>query len=286
MIPDSKVYPVCIPSYNRPDAKLLQILQHEDVPVYLFIRKEQYEMYSKYSDKFKIIKLSNVHNIGQTRNAIIRYCIKHKIPKIFMLDDDIYFCDFMLPSVTSGNKEAMRPYCTHTGGSYTVKPYFFKMWMQYLREADPRVAISSAGGKSDWWNIRNANSTPIYNSGSPIQCIYVNVRLLHNHGINYMDSDICGIEDYALQYHCMKAGLYTYVVKDLVYGCPTMGANEGGCDYSSGMIETMTKRMELFMENVIEDEDKPYITTKVAKSGIPSVRFNWNYWRIKEDTQC
>lgn len=283
MIPNDKIYPVCIPSYSRPNAKLLHLIKNEDIPVILFIRKEQYNIYKEYEGVFKIVKLNNVNNIGQTRNAIIRYCIKNKIPKIFMLDDDINLCDFTLPSLTSGGKKAMRPYCTHTGGSYTVKPYFFKMWMYYLKEADPKVAISSAGGKSDWWNIRYANQAPVYNSSSTIQCVFINVKLLHKHGINYMDSEVCGIEDYALQYHCMKAGLYTYVVKDLVYDSPTMGSNEGGCDYSSGMVETMTKRMELFMKNVIKDEDKKHITTKITKSGIPSVRFNWNYWRIKEE---
>ena len=48
IIPDSKIYPICIPSYGRPDAKLLQSLSKQDLPVILFIRKEQYDIYEKY----------------------------------------------------------------------------------------------------------------------------------------------------------------------------------------------------------------------------------------------
>lgn len=288
MIPDNKIYPVCVPSYNRPDAKLLQALKENPrIPVILFIRKEQVKMYDEYSNlrSFKIVKLSNVNNIGQTRNAIVRYCVANRIPKIFMLDDDINLCDFIVPSVTSGGHEAMRPYCTHNGTPYKINTYFFKMWMYYMRKASHKVALSSAGRKRDWWGMQNANAQPIYNSGSVIQCMYLNIKLLSKYDINYMDSEICGIEDYAIQYHCMKAGLYTLIIKDLVYDCPTMGSNDGGCEYTEGVTETMTKRMKLFMENVISDEDKKYIETKTTRSNVPSVRFKWNHFRVKEENK-
>lgn len=59
IIPDSEVYPICIPSYNRPEAKLLKELKRNGngLRVILFVRKEQYELYSQYSDVFKIVKL-------------------------------------------------------------------------------------------------------------------------------------------------------------------------------------------------------------------------------------
>lgn len=283
IIPDSEVYPICIPSYNRPEAKLLKELKRNGngLRVILFVRKEQYELYSQYSDVFKIVKLKNVANIGQTRNAIVRYCVKSRIPKIFMLDDDISLCEFIVPSITSEGHKALRPYYTHKGSSHKINKYFFKMWMWYLSKASTKVSISSAGRKRDWWNIQNANAQPIYNSGSVIQCVCVNVKLLHKHGINYRDSDICGIEDYAIQYDCMRAGLYTLIIKDLVYDCPTMGRTEGGCDYSEGVEKVMRKRMKLFMENVIGKETD-LVITKETMSGIPSVRFKWGKFRVKE----
>lgn len=285
IIPDSKIYPICIPSYGRPDAKLLQSLSKQDLPVILFIRKEQYDIYEKYKDVFKIVKLIGVNNIGQTRHKIVQYCIYKKIPKIFMLDDDINLCDFILPSVTSGGHKALRPYCTHKGTPYRINKHFFKMWMWYLSKADKKVAISSAGRKRDWWGMQYANAQPIYNSGSVIQCVCLNIKLLHKYDINYIDSDVCGIEDYAIQYHCMKSGLYTLIIKDLVYDCPTMGKNIGGCDYSEGVTETLNKRMKLFMENVVSEEDKKYMTTKITRSGIPSIRFKWNHFRVKEEDE-
>lgn len=110
--------------------------------------------------------------------------------------------------------------------------------------------------------------------------------MLHKYDINYIDSDVCGIEDYAIQYHCMKSGLYTLIIiKDLVYDCPTMGKNIGGCDYSEGVTETLNKRMKLFMENVVSEEDKKYMTTKITRSGIPSIRFKWNHFRVKEEDE-
>lgn len=286
LIKDEDIFPICVPSYGRPKSKLLQFLIAEPkLKVLLFIRTEEKDIYKEYYQysHFTIVPLKEVNNIGQTRQKIVKYCTAKKIPEIFMLDDDIYFCDFLLPSITSGGKPAMRPYCTHSKGSYQVKPYFFKMWMMYLKKyGNNKVAISGAGGKADWWNIKNRGSKAVFNSSSTLQCIHLNTKLLKKYNITYKDSEECGIEDYAIQYHCMKAGLLTYTIKDLVYGCPTMGSNNGGCDYSIGVKETMEKRMKLFIDNIIEEEDKYRVTLKTTKSGIPSVRFSWSKWRVTE----
>lgn len=105
-IKDQDLYPICIPSYRRPDAILIKKLYNDypELNVILFVRKENYQEYEKYSDKFKIVKLKNVSNIGETRAAIVKYCWDKEIDNIFMFDDDIHLLDFMQPSVTKKRK--------------------------------------------------------------------------------------------------------------------------------------------------------------------------------------
>lgn len=284
LISDEEIFPICIPSYNRPEAKLLEKLVDKGLKVILFIRRDQKNLYKKYKDCYKIVLLDNVTNIGETRAEIVNWCWKNRIGNIFMLDDDIYFTDFLYPGVTSGGKDSMRPRCTNEGTGYDINKYFFKMWQSYLKKASYKVALSAPGGKSDWWNIRNANSKILYNSSSCIQCIHINTKLLHKHRINYKSNTICGVEDYTLQYDIMVSGLYSYVIKDLVYGCPSIGSNTGGNSTvnSDDIITQYTRNIELF-NNIVQPEHKNAVGTKTTKSGLPSIKFNWNYWRIKEE---
>ena len=279
-IEDSHIYPICIPSYNRPDSPFLKSVQGLGLPIVLFIRKEQYDLYKGYQDNCEIVLLEEVNEIGETRKAIVDWAIKNRISNIFMIDDDISHLSFLMPGKSSkSDKEFMKMYSTIYGTSEGIDPKIFKMWIWLINRCDEKLTISGPGAKSDWWNIQYKDSTAVYNSGSTIQCIHLNIDNLKKFGLNYINTNIGGTEDYTLQYLVMSSGLYCSIFKDLVFRVPGVGSGNGGNTSNEELIQKYTRFINLFFTNILLDSDKGRVSTKVSKGGIPSVKFNWNKWR-------
>lgn len=281
LVKDTDVFPICVPSYNRPNAPVLRYV--DIIPITLFIRREQEELYKDYKDKCNIVLLDNVTEIGTTRKAIVDWAISKGYSDIFMMDDDISCTDYLLPSVSStSSNEFMRLNKTIQGKPYSIDFQFFKMWVWLIGRCSSKLTISAPGAKSDWWNIRYKNSKTLYNSGSTIQLIHLNIDNLVKAGINYVDTNIGGTEDYTLQYQVMAAGLYTCIFKDLVYCVPGVGSGSGGNTNNEELIQKYQRFIKLFQDNILQDQDKNKVTTKVSKGGIPSIKFNWNRWKSDE----
>lgn len=282
LIKDDEIYPICVPSYNRPNAPFLKFV--DNLPVVLFIRKEQEDLYKDYKEKCKIVLLDNVAEIGQTRKAIVDWAIKEGLSNIFMLDDDVTLLSFMMPgqSSQSKDKEFMKPYITINNIPESPDKKVFKMWVWMIEHCSDKLTISGAGNRSDWWNIRYKDSQTVYNSGSTIQCIHLNIDNLKKYDINYVDTRIGGTEDYTLQYQVMAAGLHTCIFKDLVYRSPAVGNGTGGNKTNEELVEKYHKFIELFQKNIMAEADKPKVGIKTSKGGVPSIKFNWVRWRTKE----
>ena len=278
LIQDSEIFPICVPSYSRPNAPFLKYV--DDLPVVLFIRKEQKDLYKQYQDKCHIVQLEDVEEIGQTRKAIVDWAIRNKLSNIFMIDDDISHLSYLLPGKSSkSDKEFMKMYSTIYNIPEAIDKKIFKMWIWLIRQCSDKLTISGAGAKSDWWNIQYKDSQAIYNSGSTIQCIHLNIDNLKNYGINYIDTRIGGTEDYSLQYQVMASGLYTTIFKDLVFRVPGVGSGSGGNSTSEELIQKYQKFIQLFQDNILQEKDRDRVGTKISKGGIPSIKFNWNKWR-------
>lgn len=281
MIKDQDLYPICIPSYNRPNAVAIRKL-YEDTTglnVILFVRKEEYKEYEKYSDKFKIVRLNNVSNIGETRAAIVRYCWAKGIDNIFMFDDDIHLLDFIEPSLTKNGKPSMRCHSTCIGKPYKINKYALKLWQGLIENVLEPVAMSAPGGRSDYWDTRYKDSPYVYNQGYCIRCIHLNTGMLKEHHLNYQSNDIAGVEDYALQYKILEEGLRSIVIKDLAYDCKSVGKGMGGNQYDSDLNKEFSDRNKLFIENILGGALTEKVTLRTTKSGFQSLRFNWKYWR-------
>ena len=108
---------------------------------------------------------------------------------------------------------------------------------------------------------------------------------MYKNNINYRDTEECGNEDYALQFDIMSKGLSTCVFKDLMYGCPAVGSLEGGNE-DACKIKDIKERYEhfisMFLKNVSKG-DHPGIRISRSKSDIPSIKFNWKYWKKMEE---
>lgn len=285
------IYPICVPSYNRADAAIFKALDtYPDLPLILFIRNtpEQKKLYRKYKERCRIVLLKDVVNIGQTRRAIVNWCVENRIPQIFMMDDDIDELDFLYPHETSNGNLCMRAARQNMNRSYKgVNPFTLRMWMWWIKKCNRKdLTITTPAYRPDSWHLKNKNAEVVYNRGACIQCIHLNVRNLYKNGINYRDTEECGTEDYALQYDVMKAGLTTAVFRDLMYGCPAVGSLEGGNEDACGhspLQERYIKFCDLFMKNVLKDDPPEGIKIKVTtRSQIPSIKFNWEYWKVEE----
>lgn len=280
-IKDEDVYPIFVPSYNRPDAKILQhLLKEPELPIVLCIRREQLDMYRKWTDKCKILLLDNVHDISETRKAICEMAYPY-YDNIFMFDDDICQIDFLSPSVTKNGKDAMRSSRVIKG----VQPRWMdilKMWIAWL-QFDPsgRIAISSPQYRPEGWNMKHANSELYpYNSGTCIQCIHLNLAKLHNAQITYKPHNQVGVEDYALQFDIMSSGLLACKMTDLEYDCPSICSAPGGNSNASN-ISIGKERYAYYVEcSKKYYGDHPGVRyAQTIRTKLPSVKFNWKFWR-------
>lgn len=279
-IPDEMVWPVMVPSYNRPDAKLLQRLFSEpEFPIILCIRREQEEMYKAYRGKCPILLLDNVHDLSETREAIVQSVAPY-YDNIFMFDDDISWLDYMIPSLTKNGKESMRASRT-CFGKYPRGIDVLKMWMlliQYDKHRE-QIGLSSIGYRPDNWNPTNANKPNLYNSGVISQCIHINVKLVLCKDIHYKPMMEVGVEDYSYQFDVMSSGLLTTVYKDLMYDCPAINSIKGGCENAHGLDhnERYKRYLEASKNHYGNHPGIKYVSTK--RTGFETVKFNWNYWR-------
>lgn len=281
-IRDQDVPPILVPSYNRPDAKLLQrLLVEPELPIILCIRREQEELYSRWKGKCSFLLLDNVNDIAETRAAIINLVTPY-LKQAFMFDDDINELDYLIPSLTRNGVESMRTSKLTTG--YVARYIdILKMWLCLIKEADSDLTLSSLLYRPDSWHLKNKNAEMEYNSGACIQCVWLNIENMYNNGINYKPHHRVGNENYALQFDIMSAGLLTCVFKDLMYGCPAVNSSPGGCENANGYADA-NERYRWYVSCAKEYyKDHPGIRyTTTRRTGIESVKFNWKYWRKTE----
>lgn len=280
-ITDDEIYPICIPSYSRPDGSFLVDAKNKNLPVYLFIRREQEQLYAQYKGVYNIVLVDNVHNIGETRKAIVDWAIKNNYDNIFMLDDDISNMDFTMPGQAMSGRYYMKRRCTLLHLKEEIQPYVFKMWQWLIGRCDPKLTLSSPGYQPQYWDLKNADLPIQYNASAINGCFHVNVKNLTSHNLNYLSSNVCGNEDYSIQYLVMRAGLLTTIFKDLTYNTESIGTNEGGCNAADPepIKERYIRYINLFNTNVLDPEDSHRMTTKVSKSGVPSLKFLWKFWK-------
>lgn len=287
-IEDFDIFPICVPTYNRPNPPIISSLeQFPELPIILFIRNtdEQKNLYKHLKKKCRIVCLNDVHDLGETRRAIVNWCIKNKISNIFMFDDDIKGVDFLYPYETCNGTLCMRAHHINVGTKSVIDPTVLRMWIKYIRSSRKDLTISAPLYRPDSWHMKNADAEFKYNSGACIQCIHLNIKNLYKNKINYIANAEGGVEDYYLQFQVMSAGLTTSVFTDLMYECPAVGALSGGCENANG-IKDLNERFnwyaELFLDNV-SGRDHPGIKVKTTKSGLNSIKFDWKYWRLKDE---
>lgn len=281
---DDDVPPIFVPSYNRSNPIILKHLEIEpEVKIVLCIRREQYELYKHWEDKvYSIMLLDDVHEIGETRRQIIQK-IGSTYDHIFLWDDDILKIDYTLPSLTANGKPAMR-----RAGIVYHRPEdrwtdLLKLWMYYMVKGGRKdLAISSLLYRPYSWKMNYKDAPLQYNNASCCQCVWLNLKFMREHNINYRPNYEVGVEDYALQFELMKAGGTSLVITDMMYECPPINTKDGGCENASGFADPV-ERYKWYAENAKKFyQGHPGIVFKLtASKKYETVKLNNKYWRDK-----
>lgn len=296
VIPDESMYPMCIPSYKRPDAGLLHTLKENNYPgrVYIFIRNdpEQKKAYKKWKKHFKIICLNNVHDIGETRAAIVDWCIKHNISHIFMSDDDLSAFDYVVTSKMKDGRKCLKSWQNEHKKSRFINPVALKLWQYYLEKANQKYEIGSSCGayRTYSWMYENTKKPWMLNNGYCNGFFYLNIEALKKHNINYISSSICHNEDKYIQLMIMQSGLYLMVFNEFTYSIPPAGNMKDGSGNAElyGMengydkekfFESYQKGTTKFYKNVLHEKEHPGVIIKNSKAGLSEIKFVWKYWR-------
>lgn len=258
--------PVFVPSYKRPNATFLRrSMICFTRPLYVFVRKEELNDYKwvKKRPNTHLICLKNVHDIGETRAAMVRYAIKHKIPKIFMLDDDITSLAFVTYDKEKGfcttsnrnvkwKEQNWEPVFDCWERNWTDEVLFGLRYRRYIFSFSPEELNKKE-------------------RASLAACVGVNIKLLAKYKINYRSNVYIGSEDLYLQFECVKAGLKTCVINSLCYDCPAMFEGTGGCT---------EKEFDSWRNNHAQlaweaSEHSPYLIIRKNTSGHTTIKLNW-----------
>lgn len=92
----SKSYAVCIPTYKRNYPLSLELAKQKDVDIHYFVRQDDYDAgyynhFYSLSNRIQLHTLPlHVQELGETRQAILQYCIDNDIDYCIMLDDGVY----------------------------------------------------------------------------------------------------------------------------------------------------------------------------------------------------
>ena len=156
------------------------------------------------------------------------------------------------------------------------------MWLCLIKEADSDLTLSSPLYRPDSWYLKHKNAKMEYNGGACIQCVWLNLENLSNANIQYKPHSVVGYEDYALQFDIMSKGLLTTVFTDLMYNCPTINSQPGGCQNANGYSDAQ-ERYKWYVSCARKYYGNhpgiKYMTTR--RIGFETVKFNWKYWRKK-----
>lgn len=279
-----EIWPICVPSYNRPDPEIAKRAS-DDLPLVFFVRREQLPQYKHLRDRFRVVPIDGVKDIGETRSKILKWARVKGYDNIFMLDDDVTQVDYLYPWETSGGKLCLRAsHINEQNGENGLRPIAFRMWQAYVDKLHEDTVITTISYRPNSWSLKYADMETVYNCGYAIQCVHLNVKKLCENGLDYSSNAFCGVEDYAIQFQAMEKGLRTTVIRDLMYHCPAINSNPGGCENMGGISdphERYEHYRELFLKN-ISGKDHPGVGVKRSTSGFISIKFKWDYWKIKQ----
>ena len=258
---------IAIPTYNRPNAVALHRVKPVGLPVFLFVRREQLDMYRDWSKVYTLVPMDDVSEIGETRRFVVKYLYEAGYKWVFMLDDDISKVEMLAPSpkggwnsrrILEGSKEPPR-----------MEKEAFQLWYNLARKY--HLSLSSPNHRAYDRSYHGAQIR--INKSAVIQCVLLNTHAVMEVG-NYRNINETGNEDYYIQYQLMTHGHRVGKIGLIEYDCPSIGNVADGSD--DPIVKKYKRYIKAFKKNVCNDES--LVSTKTTKTGIPSLKFVWKNW--------
>lgn len=257
---------IAIPTYNRPNAIALHRVKSVGLPVFLFIRREQMNMYKDWSETYTLVPVDNVSEIGETRRFVVEYLYKAGYKWVFMLDDDISKVEMLAPSPKGGWNS--RRILDGSKEPPLMEKEAFQLWYRLAKKYC--LSLSSPDYRFD----RTDHGSLIrINKAAVIQCVLLNISAVMEVG-NYRNINETGNEDYYIQYQLMSTGHRVGKIGLIEYDCPSIGNVADGSD--DQIVKKYKRYIKAFKKNVCDNE--ALVSTKVTKTGIPSLKFVWKNW--------
>lgn len=276
-------YPICVPSYNRPDNSFIQWIKKNPglskENLYMFIRNtaEQRELYRPLSKWVNLVLIpANTKDIGDTRRHIVNWGVKHKHELLFMLDDRVNGVWWLEPVLRKG-----KIYLDTAKDSTPTQA--FKLWAdQHLSNG---MLMTGIGSKGFHWMPKfiDAPIKPL-NNGYPSVAVAVSPMEFVEHSINYSAIEEVGIEDVNILYQLLIHRLPFCMLHDICYNQVKPNGVGGNFKVYQGLTrnERLLETKKTFWEKVLKSSwgtQHPGFRV-VNRSNESNVIFiNYPYWR-------
>lgn len=268
-------FPVIIPSYNRPNFNLYNIIntmsKEYNYPILVFVRESQYNDYmnSKQSKYVTIIPLpdSEIDSAGKVRKRSLEWLYDNDYNYAFSFDDDLIGLTYTIKDWTkTGNVKA-------SAVSNINLAKVLAMWQLSMMEADDKydVAISGVSPMGFSWKPEYTfDDQSVLLRGSPNQAVCLNVKKLIENGINYEDNKDVGHEDIDLLIKIVDKGYNVAILPFLTYSAPAMSP-ENFKEFGNNMKDRFKAQQEIMYKN---HSDKDWVVFR-EKRDLAQVVLNW-----------
>lgn len=261
-------FPIVIPSYNRPNNKLLRLFKKHDIDkynyqAYYLVRESQKELYEKEINGIKNIHIITapdtiIDGAGKARIEII----KRFSGNIFLFDDDIQQVLFTTPTYTPSGGQRFG-----TKGNPNNLFKILAMWqLTYttVKDSFDDIVGSNLPCTAHTWTLATnhlAQYSVEFNRGPFAVVTICDVDKLKEYNLTYRDNSF-GHEDLDLQFRCLEKGLKFIRLNFIGYVADPPNPEFNG-DKSDSAMERYEKQYQQMLPLF---KDVYWIKTKVQKN--------------------
>lgn len=267
----NKSYAVCIPTYKRMFPASLRLAQQSNVDIHYFVRQSDFDngFYNHFydiSEKIHLHPITGVHELGETRQSILDYCIDNDIDYCIMLDDGVYKFGKSNKSMNKFIKRIIDKFEDSYGA--TVAGSFVKRG--YTLPNGERGKIKRKIDCDYFGNI-------------PTQAIILNVKRCQQHELSYKSIDEVGFEDCAFFIDAIKKGCFIVSDNSWTFEAivPNAKKNGGSHEFTTNLEEKYDIQMKRCKEYIGDmygvQVQKRY--RKYADSMLTMIEVDCDYFR-------
>lgn len=277
-------YPVCVPSYSRPDNAFIRWVKSGkvDIPkdkLCMFIRDtdDQWEMYKPLSEYVTLVPIRpDTKDLGDTRQQIVEWAQENEHELIFMLDDRIKGV-WWLNTVERNGVTYL-----DTDKRSTPKTAFQVWAEEHIRKGMIATSISNKG--FHWMPDRVGRPIEPLNGSGLSCCIALSPMKMKEHDVNYKPIHEVGVEDVYIIYALMMKKLPFCNLSDITYDQvkPETAGGDAAVYQTTDRNARLLVIKKLFWEKTLGLEwgqKHPGFRVVQTKNESNIIRVNYPYWR-------